>query len=209
MRRAVAGFWWSPTGEGTPALVMTATFFALGGLVGSFFALWPAGDGAEAMAGYLSAFLTAAREGTLREPALMEFVWRALRWPLAAFLLGFTALGVLGIPILTGLRSFCLSFSIAAFAQAYGGDGLVTAFLLLGIPALAYVPAFFLLATQSFSTACALAGRAAGQGRRELPYHREHFFRCGMCAAAVCVGVVLERYIVPALVINWAEMLLK
>ena len=79
----------------------------------------------------------------------------------------------------------------------------------LGIPALAYVPAFFLLATQSFSAACALAGWAAGQGRRELPYHREHFFRCGVCAAAVCLGVFLERYVVPTLVISWAEMLIK
>lgn len=209
MRRAVAGFWWSPTGEGTPALVVTAAFFVLGGLVGSFLALWSAGDGIEAMTGYLSAFLAAAREGSLREPALWELVWRALRWPLAAFLLGFTALGVFCIPVLTGLRSFYLSFSIAAFAQAYGSNGLVTAFLLLGIPAIAYVPAFFLLATQSFSAACALAGRAAGQGRRELPYHREHFFRCGVCAAAVCLGVLLERYVVPILVMSWAEILMK
>lgn len=209
MRRAVAGFWWSPTGEGTPALVVTAAFFVLGGLMGSFLALWAAGDGIEAMAGYLNAFLEAAQEGALREPALLELVWRALRWPLAAFLLGFTALGVFCVPILTGLRSFYLSFSVAAFAQAYGSNGLVTAFLLLGVPALAYVPAFFLLATQSFSTACALAERAAGQGRRELPYHREHFFRCGMCAAAVCLGIFLERYIVPALVTSWAEILIK
>lgn len=209
MRRAVAGFWWSSKGEGTPALVVTAIFFIFGGLLGSFFALLPAEDGTAAMTSYLSEFLLVAREGALREPALLELVWRALRWPLAAFLLGFTALGVLCIPVLTGLRSFYLSFSIAAFAQAYGGNGLTMAFLLLGIPALAYLPAFFLLATQSFSTACALAGRATGQGRRELPYHREHFFRCGVCATAVCVGIFLERYVVPALVIRWAEMLIK
>lgn len=207
MRRAVAGFWWSPTGEGTPALVVTATFFALGGLSGCFFALWSAGDGVETMSSYLSEFLSAALEGTLREPAVIELVWRALRWPLAAFFLGFTALGVFGIPVLTGLRSFYLAFSIAAFAQAYGGEGLMMAFLLLGVPALVYVPAFFLLATQSFSAACTLAGRTTGQGRRELPYHRDYFFRCGVCAAAVCLGILLERYLVPTLVVGWAGTL--
>lgn len=208
MRRAVAGFWWSPTGEGAPALVVTATFFALGGLAGCFLALWSAGNGTEAMTGYLERFLATAREGALWEPALPELVWRALRWPLAAFLLGFTALGVLGVPILTALRSFYLAFSIAAFAQAYGGKGLMTAFLLLGLPALAYVPAFFLLATQSFSSACSLAGQMVGQGRYEPPYRRDYFFRCGVCAAAVCVGLFIEQYLVPALITGWARTLL-
>lgn len=209
MRKAVAGFWWSPMDEGTPALVVTAIFFALGGLAGSFLALWSAGSGMDAMSGYLGEFLTAAREGALREPALWELVWRALRWPLVVFLLGFTALGAFGIPALTALRGFYLSFSVAAFAQAYGSKGLMTAFLLLGVPALAYVPAFFLLSTQSFSAACALARRVGGQGRYELPYHRDYFFRCGVCAAAVCLGIFAEQWLVPALITGWAGSLLQ
>lgn len=209
MRRSVAGFWWAPTGEGASALVVTAAFFALGGLAGCFLALWAAGNGLSAMSAYLERFLTVAQEGTLQNPAFFELLWRALRWPLAAFLLGFTALGFLGVPVLASLRSFYLAFSIAAFAQAYGRGGLMAAFLLLGVPALAYVPAFFLLSTQSFSAACSLATRGSGQGRRELPYHRDYFFRCGMCAAAVCVGLCVERYLVPALMTGWAGVLLN
>lgn len=209
MRRAVAGFWWSPTVEEAPVLVVTATFFALGGLLGCFLALWATGSGADAMAGYLKEFLASAQEGALREPALLELVWRALRWPLAAFLLGFTAIGVLGLPLLTAARGFCLSFSIAAFAQAYGGRGLMMAFLLLGPPALVYVPAFFLLSAQSFSAACVLAGRSIGQGRRELPYHRDYFFRSGVCAMAVCLGIFTEQYLVPVLITGWARALIQ
>ena len=208
MRRAVAGFWWSPTIEGTPALIVTAIFFAFGGLLGGLGSVWSAGSGMDAMSGYLEEFLATAQRGALREPAFWVLVWRAIRWPLAAFLLGFTALGVFGLPVLAAVRSFFLSFSVAAFAQAYGGRGLMTAFLLLGIPALVYVPAFFLLTVQSFSAACSLAGRTAGQGRRELPYHRDYFFRCGLCGAAVCLGVFLEQYLVPALVTGWAETLI-
>ena len=208
MRRAVAGFWWSPAIEGTPALVVTATFFALGGLLGCFGAAWSAGSGMDAMTGYLEQFLSAAQGGALREPALWTLVWRAVRWSLAAFLLGFTALGVFGLPVLTAMRGFYLAFSVAAFAQAYGGRGLMTAFLLLGVPALFYIPAFFLLSVQSFSAACVLTGRTAGQGRRELPYHRDYFFRCGVCVAVVCMGIFFERYLVPVLIAGWAGALI-
>ncbi len=200
MRRAVAGIWWSPTIEGTPALVVTAIFFTLGGLVGCFLGLWSAESGVEAMAGYLDRFFAVAGEGALCAPEGFTLLWRAARWPLGAFLLGFTALGLLGIPVLAFLRGFFLAFSIASFTQAYGQIGLAAAFFLLGVPALVCVPAFLLLATQSFAAACCLAGRAAGQGRRELPYRRDYFLRCGVCAALVCIGLLLERYLVPVLV---------
>lgn len=209
MRRAVAGFWWSPTDEGTPALVVTAIFFALGGLLGGVWAFGASGSGAETMTDYLREFLLTAQEGALRQPMFWELVWRALRWPLAAFLFGFTALGVFGLPVLIAARGFCLSFSISAFAQTYGGKGLMTAFLLLGVPAFVYVPVFFLLSAQSFSAACALVGRTAGQGRREGPYHREYFFRSGVCAAALCLGISLEQYLVPALITSWAKALIQ
>ncbi len=209
MGRTVAGFWWSPATEGAPALVVTAAFFALGGLAGCLLALGAAGGGAEALGAYLDRFLAAAQAGSMESPSVAELLWRVVRWPLGAFLLGFTALGLFGIPALAALRGFFLAFSIASFAQAYGRSGLAVSFLLLGLPGAAYIPAFFVLSTQSLAAAWTLAGRAAGQGRRELPYHREYFLRCGACAAAVCVGFLLERYLVPVLVTGAAGVLVR
>ena len=206
MTRTVTGIWWSPVAEGTPALVATAAFFALGGLTGCLLAFRLAGVGMDAMAAYLDRFLSVAQAGGMDIPVLPELLWRTLRWPLAAFLLGFSVLGVLGVPLLCSLRGFFLAFSIASFAQAYGHDGLAVAFFLLGVPGFLSVPAFMLLTTQSFSSACALAGRS---GRREPQFHREYFFRCGVCAAAVCVSLLLERYLVPTLVSGAAEALLR
>lgn len=209
MRRTVAGFWWSPTAEGTPALVVTAVFFALGGLLGAVLALQSADGGVEVMTTYLGRFLGLAQEGSLVLPSLPELLWRSLRWFLAAFLLGFSALGIIGIPVLTSFRGFFLAFSIASFAQAYGYSGLVVAFFLLGVPGLIAVPAFFCLSAQSFSAAVTLAGRAGGSGRRELPFRRGYFFRCGACAAAAFISLLLERYLVPALVAGAAGSLLQ
>lgn len=206
MARTVTGIWWSPTAEGTPALVVTAAFFTFGGLGGSFLAFRMSGAGLEAMTAYLERFLTVAQTAEWYIPSLPELLWRNLRWPLAAILLGLSALGLFGIPILSAVRGFLLAFSIASFTMAYGHDGLAVAFFLLGIPGIFSIPAFFLLTTQSFSTACALAG---GAGRREFPIHREHLFHCGVCAAAVCLSLLIERYLVPSLVSGAASVLLR
>lgn len=205
MARTVTGIWWSPTAEGTPALVVTAAFFTLGGLAGSFFAFRMSGAGLEVMTAYLEHFLTVAQDAQLNVPSLPELLWRNLRWPLAAILLGFSAMGLLGIPVLSAMRGFLLAFSIASFTMAYGHDGLAVAFFLLGIPGIVSVPAFMILTTQSFSAACILAG---GSGRREFPFHREHLFRCGVCAVAVCLSLLIERYLVPELVSGAASALL-
>ena len=208
MRRAVAGFWWSPTAQGVPALAVTAAFFALGGLAGCLLSLNATQGGGEAMAGYLDAFLRSAQEGTLETPALAELLWRSLRWPIAALLMGFSVLGLLGLPVLCFLRGFLLAFSVTAFSRAYAGAGLVVAFLLLGIPALASVPAFFVLTSQSFTLSWALATRGANAPRREPLFQRSIFFRLGLCAGAICVSLLLEYCLVPVVVAGAAGRLL-
>ncbi len=208
MRRAVAGFWWSPTAEGTPALIVVAAFFTLGGLAGGLIALGAAEGGAEALRDYLERFLTAAQAGDLSTPALPQLIWRCFRWPVAAFLLGTSAWGLLGIPLLCGLRGFFLSFSIGAFACAYGHSGLAVAFLLQGLPGLLAVPAFFLLAVQSLSSAWSLLS-SAGQGRREGIFSKESFLRCGVCVATLGASLLTEYYLVPSLISGWAGVLLN
>ena len=113
MARTVAGIWWPPTMEGTPALVVSAAFFGLGGVAGCFLALQSASDGVAAMHDYLDRFLAAAQADAFDLPGISETLWRSFRWPLAAVLLGFTAMGFLGIPLLASMRGFFLSFSIA------------------------------------------------------------------------------------------------
>lgn len=209
MRKTVMGFWWSPTMEGTPALLVTAAFFTLGGLMGYLWVFRLIGNDNGILLGYLERFLSAVGSDGLSIPMLSGVLWRILRWPLLAFFLGFTALGLIGLPIVAGLRGFFLAFSVSALSLAYGRSGLGLAFLLLGLPGLVTVPAFFLLCTQSFSASWALAGRSSGQSWRELPYDRDYFFRMGFCGILLCVGVLLERYLVPLLLAGLATALIQ
>ena len=202
MRKAVAGFWWSPASEGVSALAVTAAFFALGSVWG-YFASASALDGGEVISAYLTRFLSEAQMDGLLYPDLLQFLWLSLRWPFAAFVLGFSSLGLLGIPILSVTRGFLFSFSVGVFARILGRRGLAAAFLLLGISGLITIPIFLLVATQSFLTAKRLAVRG-GQN----PYDRPYILRCIFSALFLLVGLILEWYFVPTLLANWAGALL-
>lgn len=209
MRKALTGFWWSPASEGVVALVVTALFFALGSFLGLVISSVASMDGVTVMYAYLEQFLSLAREDGLSHPELFPFVWQVVRWPTLALLFGFSSLGLMGLPILNGMRGFYLAFSVGAFAQTYGRNGAVAALLLLGIPAFLSIPAFFLLSAQSFSASYKLAVRASGQGKRELPYHRVYMLRCVFAVILIGIGASLEWYLVPALAGGWANILLQ
>lgn len=206
MRRPVAGVWDVPSAGIRPALAVIGISFFLGGLGGCILAACVEGSGGESLAAYLKGFLSAAREGTVSAPALLPLVWETVRWPLLAVLLGFTALGVLGLPLLFAMRGFLLSFSIASFVRMFGTAGSLLAFLVFGISGCVAIPTLFVLGLQSLTASRTLAGRFLGEGRR-VCYGRVFFVRCGLCACALAVGVLLEYFAVPALVSGIAGVL--
>ena len=189
-----------------PALAVLAVSFLLGALAGCLMSTFLSGDGLESLQSYLEAFLW-EMDGAqrLEGPALAGQLWSVLRWPLFALLLGFTALGVLGLPLLFAVRGFLLAYSIAAFVRAFGSAGCLLAFLVFGVGGAVSVPVLFVLGVQGLSASCRLSGRSPGEGS---PYGRAYFVRCGGCAAALCVCVFLERFAVPVLVTGAAGAIL-
>ena len=196
------------TEEALPALIVSSAAFLLGGLVGCLLAACVDGMGNDALKAYLEEFLATAGAGMAGPPAILPTVWQVLRWPLAAVALGFTALGILGVPVLFVARGFLLSFSIAAFVRMFGDTGCLLAFLLFGVPGSVAVPVFFVLGVQSQLSARHLALRGQGDGRRGGFYGRACFVRYGLCACALCVCILLEYLAVPALVAGLSASLL-
>lgn len=206
MRRAVAGIWDLPLAGETPALVVLSISFFLGGVAGCLLAASVDGGGGESLAAYLKGFLTVARVDGVTPPPLLPLLWEVLRWPLFAIVLGFTALGVIGLPILFSVRGFLLSFAAASFSRMFGGAGSLMAAVVFGVPGLFSIPAFFALGVQGFVIARSLAGRALGDGGRSAPIGRTCFLRCGVCAGAFCVCVLLEYLAVPAMLAGMAGL---
>lgn len=202
-KRSVKALGVSPAGRMT-ALVVLCVFFLLGAVAGCLLADRVDGGGADALAVYLEQYLTQAREGGLERPQVFSLAWELLRWPLLTVLLGLTALGVLGLPVLFAVRGFLLSFAVASFFRVFGGMGLILAFLVFGLTGLVTIPVLFVLGVQGFLT----AGRLAGDGAWRAVPGRGEFVRFGLCAAALSGCFFAEYLAVPVLLAETARLLL-
>lgn len=207
MRRPIAKVWNVPSDGSMSALAVTSAFFFLGGLLGCILAARVGGGGSDSLILYLERFLSTAGEQTALAPPLLPLIWETVRWPLIVFVLGFTTLGLLFIPVVFSVRGFLLAFSIASFVRMFGGGGGLLAFLVFGISGCVALPVFFVLGVQGIMASRYLATRFLGETRRGSPYGKRYFLRCGVCAGALCVCVFLESVVVPALVAGGAKLL--
>ena len=187
-----------------PALAVLSCAFLLGGLIGCAVAASVGGGANDSLTAYVQEYLAAAQSGAAQSPALMPLIWEVCRWPILTILLGFTALGVIGIPILFLVRGFLFSFAVASFVRMFGALGGGLAFLLFGVSGLLAIPVLFVLGVQGFLASCALTGRAVHNGKRGPVYDRAYFLRCGICAGILGLCVVLEYAAVPVLISNVA-----
>ena len=190
------------------ALAVLGGFFLLGGGAGALFAGLARGDGAAEMSSYLRDYLALASKGTVARE-LWPVLWEQLRYLLAAVVLGLTAVGVAGLPVLFAVRGFFFSFSVGCFFKVFGSAGMLPAFVLFGVPALVWAPGFFLVGTQGFSNAVFLLRRGAGDGRFDLPARLPSYWaRTGLCCVLYVFCGALEYVVVPVLIRAAARVVL-
>ena len=182
------------------AMAVLGMAFLLGGGAGCLLGGMVNGAGGSALSDYLQTYLTLAQDGTEGAPGFWAVLWEQMRFPLAALLMGFTALGVIGLPLLFAVRGFLFSFSVACFCRLFGGAGLIPALFLFGLPALLWAPALFVLGAQGMLGAYGLLRRVTGDSRYPLSYDTAYGVRCALCGGAVMLCVILELSIVPVLV---------
>ena len=199
---------WDLPLEQRVALIVLSAAFLLGGGLGCLLAALSGGSGAEELGGYLTGYLTLARENGLSR-VLWPLLWGELKYLLAVLVLGLTALGLAGLPVVFGVRGFFLSFSAACFCRVFGQRGLLPAFFLFGLPALLWVPALFLSGVPGFLSARQLLRRASGDGRNAPGLTGTWWCRAGLCAGLSLAAGLLEYWAVPVLVRAAARVILS
>ena len=127
------------------------------------------------------------------EPSLWSSIWDLSRWPLAAFLLGSTALGAAGIPILLGARGFLLSFAAATFTRLFGLPGMAASLAAFGVSALVAVPVLFVVSADAFRQSL---GRLSGE---RSPAWSQRVQALTPCAGLLVLAVALQQTVMPAL----------
>jgi len=186
-------------------LMVCAVFFTLGVVMGTFSARTLDTAGTLALRESMTGRLGQIVDGTYVAPGFFSVLEAFGRDHLIALFLGFSLLGVFGLPVLSGVRGFSLSFSIAAFLRAFGPEGLPVALSLFGLGALITIPCFFLLSAQAFGASARLGKLVLGAGKvqSEPLFGRRYWVRLGFVCVGIFVAVLLELYATPVLV-AWA-----
>ncbi|MFI3251335.1 MAG: stage II sporulation protein M [Eubacteriales bacterium] len=179
-------------------LVLCGCFF-LGGLLGCMMANGVDESGQVALEDYLRTYLTLLAEDQI-EPNFWNTAWSAIKPPLLAFLLGFSFLGVIGLPILFGIEGFLFTFSVSALGKLFGVEGLLPAFFLFCLPALLWVPILFLLGQQSFQAALTQIAKMSGRAGDKI-YPTGYFRRALFYFFGVGILIILEYVALPSLLV--------
>ena len=188
-------------------LAALSACFLLGGALGAVFGGLMSETSAQELADYLSTYFTLAREGGVT----VEFwsvAWEQFRLLIAVILLGLTALGAAGIPLLFGVRGFLLAFSVAGLCRVFGAAGLVPALFLFGLPAFFWAPILFLTGSQCLNGSWVLLRRLMLESREPLPFTSAYWGRLGLWGAAMMVCVMLEYLAAPVVLTAAAKLVL-
>lgn len=182
------------------AVLFLSVPFLAGGAAGAVLCAASAPAEAQAMAEYLGGLLSAASDGALALPSFWAVLWEILRYPLLALLLGVAAAGLVGLPALFGVRGFFLGYAITTFASCLGADGLLFAFLLIGVPELVSLPVLFVLGAQSAASALRLLSCFLQGKRPARVLDRKELICTGCCIVALIVWAAAVSSFLPSLV---------
>jgi len=173
--------------------LLLALFLLLGVLAGFGASLRfaPAGDDLRA---YIDAQVTRGASSPLSAGTAARTLACYLRASLAAFLLGYSAVGVLALPLLLMAQGFVLSFSLFSFAEAVGRDGFALLPALFGLRLLFVVPCTFTLGVAALERSWALWSLLCGRRARPVS---PGLYRFAVCCVCLLLGCVLELWLVP------------
>lgn len=191
----------------TAAVFLLGSMFLAGGVVGCMLAGRIQGDSGIALQDYLKAYFALA-EGAGVNAGFLDVMWEQFCFPLLVFVLGFTAVGVVGVPVAFSIKGFMLSYSVACFCRMFGFTGLLPALFLFGFPALLWAPALFILGIQAVDTSYAMLCCCLGTGVRPAFCEGSFWWRCILCMGLLVLCVALEYWILPAFMQSVAGFML-
>ena len=199
-RRGVRWFDFRGAGRYSPGLIVTTAFFVVGSVAGMRFAALCDPASRAALRDYLIDFCTVMHTGVPEVP-LVRTCCIYLFYTVSAFLLGFSSLGVLLLPMLSAVFGFAATFPVACFIQAFSRFGILPAAALLFPRSVSTMFCFLVIASEALPQATRVALLSVGRGKRCEPvFHgKQYFYRFFICVLLLFVGICCERIMTPVL----------
>lgn len=180
-------------------IMLTAIFFICGTVLGTFTAGSIDASGSSTMYGDIYNYIKLIESGSFERADFISALFSAYEYHLLVIFLGLSIPGFVIVPIVSGVRGFYLSFSIAAFIKVFGFGGTLTAVGLFGLTAIITIPCLFILSAQSFNASYGLWLAVRGRSKMGIAqnYNRGYFLRCAICLAVLFISVIIELYLTP------------
>lgn len=179
-----------------PNLLLLALFFLAGVILGQVAAGHAPGKTGGELQRYLDSYVQLEQLGGQDNgTAAISTIFLYLRYPVLAFLLGFSSIGILLLPCLTVAYGFFLSFSVSCFTATFGGQGVLLALAIFGLRCVITLPCYFLLAIPALNISGELAAFALGRRKRlslEGGQWRRFWIVFGILLAGICADLILS-----------------
>ena len=172
--------------------LLLAVFFFLGILAGIMCACRASVQINEELSAYLSAYLNAVRQRTSSPDVGCSL-------PALAFLLAFTRIGAVLLPLLTAAYGFFPAYAVSCMAASFGRQGVLMAAVFFGLRCLITFPCFFLLAVPSWEAAVVRFRASFGRGYPVQADSRRCWLRLFGVCLTLCLGIWLDLRLSPVL----------
>jgi len=179
--------------------LLLAVFFFLGILAGIMCACRASAQISEELSAYLSAYLNAVRQRTSSPDVGCSLAAMYIWGPALAFLLAFTGIGAVLLPLLAAAYGFFPAYAVSCMAASFGRQGVLMAAVFFGLRCLITFPCFFLLAVPSWEAAVVRFRASFGRGYPVQADSRRCWLRLiGVCLT-LCLGIWLDLRLSPVL----------
>ena len=185
-------------------LLLLAVFFFFGILLGQVLVGRISEVTTDQLNGYLYDYVTVVEKQSVNAKTVVSMASLYMRYPLLAFLMGFTSIGIFSLPLISAAFGLFFSFAVCCFVAAVGVDGVFLALAVLGLRCLVTLPCFFVLAVPSLRMSAVLASASFGRGRRGAPvaYDKTWWLRLICCGVVLLAGMCVDMVCSPWL-LRW------
>ena len=184
------------TADAVPLRSLLLALFLLLGVFAGYVVSGRCGVGTGELRGWFEGWLTRAASSAPDAGTIARTLACYLRASVAAFLLGFSPLGVVCLPLLFAAQGFVLSFSLFSFAEAVGQSGFLSLAALFAIRFLFVPPCTLVLGDAAMERSMALCSLVGGKRVRPVS---AGLYRFAVCCVCLLLGCALELWLVPLL----------
>lgn len=188
-----------PLPNSSPQAVALAGAFCLGMIGGYLYASFCYRQDILVLTDYLNEYCQLFQSSGDNSVSLFSALRLYFAYPAVVFLLGFTAIGVLAIPLAGGILGFSSMFAVACFVHCYGKYGALLALCAMGVRMAFTLPCFLWLGSHAWSSAASLMPGGGGKRCAPAVFDGVCWSRLLLCVVFLSIGVCCERALTPYL----------